>query len=239
MKILAVDTATQVCSVALIDDELLVAEVTITKAQTHSKHLMGIIKNIIELAGLTISDMDGFAVTLGPGNFTGLRIGISSIKGLSFATNKPVAGISSLDALAAQTAPSQSLIYPWLDARREQVYCSIYEFNKNILKKQTSEMVLSPDDALKNINENCIFVGSGAYLYKELIKNRIGEYAHFMLPEHNVIRASTVAALAGEKFKTKKIFKNSEKNSPVDDTFSPNYIRKPDAKILKKAAGLF
>ena len=102
MRILAVDTATKSCSVAVTEKGFLAAELTTVSAQTHSKHLLKMIHSVINTAGITISDVDGFAVTIGPGSFTGLRIGISSVKGLAVALDKPVVGVSSLDALAQQ-----------------------------------------------------------------------------------------------------------------------------------------
>ncbi|MGD9326825.1 MAG: tRNA (adenosine(37)-N6)-threonylcarbamoyltransferase complex dimerization subunit type 1 TsaB, partial [Desulfobacterales bacterium] len=110
MKILALDTATQSCSVAIIDGEQLLAELTRANVKTHSRHLMDLIETVCLAADLSVRDMDGFAVTIGPGSFTGLRIGISTIKGLAFSLSKPVAGVSSLEALAWQCAQSAYLI---------------------------------------------------------------------------------------------------------------------------------
>jgi tRNA threonylcarbamoyladenosine biosynthesis protein TsaB len=102
MKILALDTATNSCSVAATDEGKLAAELTISKNQTHSKHLMELIHSVLEIAGFGVGDLDGLAVTVGPGSFTGLRIGISTIKGLAHALDKPVVGVSTLEALARQ-----------------------------------------------------------------------------------------------------------------------------------------
>jgi tRNA threonylcarbamoyladenosine biosynthesis protein TsaB len=110
MKILAVDTATKSCSVAIIDAGSLSAELTTQSDQTHSKHLMQRIDAVLGMADLSAVDLDGLAVTLGPGSFTGLRIGISTIKGLAYALGKPVVGISSLNALAWQCADRSFLI---------------------------------------------------------------------------------------------------------------------------------
>ena len=115
MKILALDTAAKSCSVAIVDKESVLAELTLCREQTHSKHLMEMINTTIELSGIIVSELDGFAVTRGPGSFTGLRIGISSIKGLAAATCKPLVGVSSLDALAMQCFFSQ--YGPWLCCR--------------------------------------------------------------------------------------------------------------------------
>ncbi len=100
MKILALDTATPSCSVAVTDGGTLCAELSSFKNQTHAKHLMDAIDSVLSIAGFGVDDLDGLAVTVGPGSFTGLRIGISTIKGLAHALDKPVVGISSLEALA-------------------------------------------------------------------------------------------------------------------------------------------
>ena len=138
MKILAVDTATRSCSAAVIDGEALLAETTNTSNQTHSRHLLDTIDAVIEQAGLEITELDGFAVSNGPGSFTGLRIGIASIKGLAFSLGKPVVGVSSLDALAWQCAQSAYLICPLLDARKKEVYACRYRYKNNELKKEYS-----------------------------------------------------------------------------------------------------
>lgn len=223
MHILAVDTATKSCSVAIVDKELLLAEVTMVSGQTHSKHLMGMINTVIGLSGLTVSGLDGFAVTQGPGSFTGLRIGISSIKGLALASGKPIVGVSSLDALAMQSAPSSNLICPLIDARKGEVYYSRYRFKDGNLKKETIEQVSSPEKAVFDINEPCIFLGSGALLYQQTIIDKMGALAHFATSFQNTIRASTVAHLSMERF---------EKNDTDDvSTFVPRYIRKSDAEL--------
>ncbi|MEE8553621.1 MAG: tRNA (adenosine(37)-N6)-threonylcarbamoyltransferase complex dimerization subunit type 1 TsaB, partial [Desulfobacterales bacterium] len=154
MKILAVDTATKSCSVAIVDNESLLAEVTIVREQTHSKHLMEMINTVTGLSGLTVSELDGFAVTRGPGTFTGVRIGISSVKGLAVASDKPVVGVSSLDVLAMQASLSSYLICPLLDARRGEVYCARYRFRDGNLKKEIEEQVFPPEKAVRDLNES-------------------------------------------------------------------------------------
>ena len=228
MRILAVDTATKSCSVAIIDDKHLLAEETLVSDQTHSKHLMDMINKVIGLSGLTLSDLDGFAVTRGPGSFTGLRIGISSIKGIAAASGNPVVSVSSLDALAMQSCFSSYLVFPLIDAHRGEVYCSRYRFSRSgfeggILRRETKEQVLPPDKAVDDINEPCIFVGNGAFMYKESITEKVGELAHFAPPSQNTIRASTVAYLSMERF---------ERNDTDDiSSLVPYYIRKSDAEL--------
>ena len=139
MKILAVDTATKSCSVAVIDEDRLLAESTSFEDQTHSRHLLNIIDTVLGKAGLKIAQLDGFAVSIGPGSFTGLRIGIASVKGLAFSLNKPVVGVSSLQSLAFQCSKSPYLICPVLDARKQELYFCRYRFNKGKLEKESRE----------------------------------------------------------------------------------------------------
>jgi tRNA threonylcarbamoyladenosine biosynthesis protein TsaB len=183
------------------------------------------IRLVIKHSGLNLSDLNGFAVTRGPGSFTGLRIGISSVKGLAAAQGKPIVGVSSLDALARQVSCSPYLICSFIDARREEVYSSRYRFKDGNLKKEGKEQVISPADALDEINEPCIFVGSGAVLYQKAIKDKLGEYAYFAQMDENTIRASTVARLSMNRF---------ESNDTDDtETFVPKYLRKSDAQITR------
>jgi len=223
MKILAVDTATKSCSVAIVDKRSLLAEMTVMNEETHSKHLLEMICSVMKYSGLDLSDLNGFAVTRGPGSFTGLRIGISSVKGFAAAQGKPIAGVSSLDALARQVSFSPYLICSLIDARRDEVYLSRYRYKDGNLKKESKEKAVSPKDALDEINEPCIFVGSGAVLYRKAIKEKLGGYALFVQDHGNTIRASTVARLSMDRFE----------NNETDDieTFVPNYIRKSDAQV--------
>jgi tRNA threonylcarbamoyladenosine biosynthesis protein TsaB len=222
MKILAVDTATQSCSVAVVDKESLLAEVSIVSAQTHSKHLIKLIREVNLLAGLSISDLNGFAVTRGPGSFTGLRIGISTVKGLAAASDKPVVGVSSLEALAGQCFASSYLICPLIDARKGEVYYSSYRLKNGQLLQMDKEQVNPPSDILKGINEPSVFIGNGSLLYRKDIKREMGDFAHFAPASQNIIRAATIAHLSRKRFE----------NGETDDATSlvPHYIRKSDAE---------
>lgn len=223
MKILAVDTATISCSAAVIDGDGLLAELTVVNDQTHSKHLLKIIDTVIGMAGLKVGQLDGFAVSIGPGSFTGLRIGISTIKGLAFSLNKPVVGVSSLEALAFQCQQYPYLICPVLDARKQEVYYCRYRSKNGELVKESSERVAPPGDALRGIREPCLFTGDGARLYQALIAAELGEMAHFVPGSRHIIRASAVAWLSLSRFKRRE----------TDDVqrLVPHYIRKSDAEL--------
>lgn len=126
MKILAVDTATKSCSVALTEDDAVLAETTTHSGQTHSRHLLNIVDAVIARAGLTLNQIDGFAVSIGPGSFTGLRIGISTVKGLAYGRGRPVVGVSSLEALSRQCPQTPQQICAMIDARKQEVYFCFY-----------------------------------------------------------------------------------------------------------------
>ena len=223
MKILAVDTSSRSCSVAVIENSSLLAEIIKEDGETHSRHLMDMIKKVFELSGLVPFDIDGYAVTKGPGSFTGLRIGISSVKGLAAATGKSLAGISTLDALAAQVLPTPYLICSVIDARKSEVYSSRYRFIDGLIKKEMKEDVFLPDQAADGIGEPSLFIGDGATLYRNIIEKKLGNLAHFPPPFINVIRASTVAFMGLKKF---------ENNDTVDAALlAPHYIRKSDVKL--------
>lgn len=223
MRILALDTATASCSVAVIEGESLLAELTTVVAQTHSRHLLSMVSTAIGLAGLKADQLDGFAVSIGPGSFTGLRIGISSVKGLAFSLRKPVVGISSLAALAWQCNPSPYLICPVIDARKKEVYFGRYRFHNGQMKAEGAEQVATPVEAVRDINEMSVFVGNGASLYHEKIVSMLGRLAQFAAQGQHTIRASTVAWLSLGRFQ----------QNQTDDVglLVPHYIRNSDAEL--------
>ena len=174
MRILALDTATTSCSTAIVDNGVVRAELSTVNNQTHSKHLMTMIDTVCAMSGVEIEAIDGFAVTLGPGSFTGLRIGISTIKGLAWSLKKPVVGISSLEVLAWQCTPVSHLICPLLDARKHEVYGCRYRYSDGELRKEGGELVAAPAELIDDIQEPCLFIGSGAALYQKEISHQLG-----------------------------------------------------------------
>ena len=223
MNILAIDTSTPTCSVAVTCREKLLVEMTSARKQTHSKHIMDMILSVMEAGDLTISEMDGFAVTQGPGSFTGLRIGISTIKGLALASAKPLAGVSGLDVLAYRLPFSPFPVCVMTDARKGEVYCARYRFKDTELIKESGEFALPPEDALSDIDSPCVFIGSGAILYKTIISDKLGSMAHFVPEYFNIISASAVAGMAWKRFE--------KQDTDNIAAFAPRYIRKSDAEL--------
>ncbi len=228
MKLLAIDTTTDSCSVAITEDDALCAELTAVPGRTHSTHLMRFVAMVLEAAGLKLTDLDGFAVSIGPGSFTGVRIGISTVKGMAFSLDKPVVGVSSLAALAWQCSASAGLICPMIDARKKQVYCGRYRRNNDELRLEKAEAVVAPQEALGDISEPCLFVGTGARLYHDTIRDSLGPLANFALEGQHHLQASAVAFSSRQRFAL----------GQYDDIamLTPNYIRKSDAERNRAGA---
>lgn len=225
MRILALDAAAQSCSVAITDAGTLQAEVTLNTRMSHTRHIMELVQTAIHWSDGDIEHIQGFAVTRGPGSFTGLRIAVSTIKGLAAATQKPIVGVSSLHVLARQAHSDGRLICPLIDARKGEVYCAVYRWEKGRLAEVRRADVLKPDQALARIDGPCVFIGSGAILYERMIAEKTGQSGAFSLAGQHFIKASTIADLALSRFEA----------GDVDDVrhLAPWYIRKSDAELNK------
>ncbi|MBF0204406.1 MAG: tRNA (adenosine(37)-N6)-threonylcarbamoyltransferase complex dimerization subunit type 1 TsaB [Desulfamplus sp.] len=224
MKILAVDTAEQSCSIALVENRIPICEVFHLGSFTHSRTLMDMIAHIIEKqAQITIRDVDGFIVARGPGSFTGLRISISIVKGLAYAMSKPSAGISSLDGIAFQFLFSSVPVCVMMDAKRGEVYCAVYLFSNGRLIQKSEEVVVSPEQAviMTESKSPVLFAGSGVVVYRPLIKKIMGNAALFAPEFQNFVRASVLAHM---------FFEDITILSMSPDAITPVYLRKSDAE---------
>lgn len=229
MKILAFETATIAGSAAVVDDEKgLIGEVRIDVKVAHSERLMPSVQWLLKMSGLSINDIDAFGLSIGPGSFTGLRIGLSTAKGLAFSTGKPLVPVRTLDAFARTLVHCSYPICPMLDARKNQIYAGLYRWEDGICKKIQPETAISPEDLLNRIKEQgpVLITGDGAVKYRELIVNVLGKDAVFAPSYRMSPAASSVAEIASEKLKTGDI------PDPVGIT--PYYIRKSEAELLWK-----
>ena len=216
-------TAEQGCSLAVFENRTLVCEEYWASRQTHSKRVMAMVENIVEnRAGFGLSEIDGFIAAKGPGSFTGLRIGISVIKGLAYALSKPEAGVSSLDGIAYRFSQVSVPVCVMMDARRNEVYCAVYHFEKGSLVEKSDEKVCSPGQAVLLAGENAFFAGSGSKAYQDLILDLTKQNAVFACESMDHVSA---AALVHPLFLNDDFF-NSNENILV-----PAYIRKSDAEI--------
>ena len=166
MKILGIDTSTKFLCLGLYVDGKFY-EYNLETGRTLSVVLVPTIERVITAAGLKIADIDYFACGLGPGSFTGMRIGLATIKGLSIVRNKPVVGISTLDILAENVLINNTLIVPAIDARRDLIYCSSYKREQGCLKRKSEYQLLSLDKFVKKFTNKTIILGDAAAIYRD------------------------------------------------------------------------
>ena len=222
MLVFTADTATEYCNLALFEDGKLLSELSFKNRGTHSKNIIENIDYCFKLAARKIDETDLFAACTGPGNFTGVRIGVSTLKGISYTLQKPLVGISALDSIAYRLRLSQTKILSVIDARRKEVYYSFYEFENGILKEKTPESVATPEKLKDDYNgEKLIITGNGSVVYKDVF-DLFGENVYYPPFWMREIESGTICELATEKYEKFK----------TDDTFGvvPNYIRKSNAE---------
>jgi len=229
MKILGIDTSTSCGSVGLIEDGEVISDYLLNIPVTHSERLLGAIELVLSEARCPIENIDGWAISLGPGSFTGLRIGVSTVKGLAYATGKPVAGVSTLDVLASQIAPTSYLICPILDARKQEVYTAFYRYEEGSSPKRLSDhQAIRPEDLVKKIKGQTIFLGDGVKTYGDFLINSLPSLAIFPPVPLHFSHGSMVAKLGSELLK-----KGGHLNL---STFTPFYIRPSEAEVKWREA---
>jgi len=233
MLILAVETSTRTGSIALVEAVAqetesprlrVIGETTLNLAETHSSRLMPAIDRLLQETSHPIQEVQALAVGLGPGSFTGLRIAISTVKGLAFALRVPVMGAPTLDVLA-QNLPFASIqVCPVLDARKKEVYAALFRGKgEGHLTKVSEDWVLSPEELCSRITEKTILVGNGGEVYGDIFRDRLGSRVLFAPPEVSFPRASNVARLclpSLRKAETLDLF-----------GFTPIYVRRSEAEI--------
>ena len=224
MKILAVDTATPSCSVAVVDATGPLAEFHREEGGTHAVHLMEMIKKTLDTAGCALEEMDGIAVTRGPGSFTGVRIGMSTVKGLALACDKPVVGVSTLRAVAYQGKGDSRDILTMIDARRAEVYYALFRWENQKLIRLSIDAAGKVGDALGGIGRRSLLIGNGGLLHKKEIQEKIGDLCEVAPWEDHSPRALDVAKAAWVRFE------NNEGTGPGG--LSPLYLRRSDAESV-------
>jgi tRNA threonylcarbamoyladenosine biosynthesis protein TsaB len=162
MRVLAVETSSLAGGVALLDDERLVAEYLLDVSVTHSERLMAAVDRVLADARWTPRDLDGLAVAVGPGSFTGLRIAVSTAKGLALALDRPIAAVPTLDAMAAALPWAALPVCPVLDARKGEVYASRYRWDGGAMRREWDYLALSPEALAERLTEPVIVAGDGA-----------------------------------------------------------------------------
>jgi tRNA threonylcarbamoyladenosine biosynthesis protein TsaB len=212
-------------SVALVEGGKALAEYSLDIPATHSRRLLLQIDQVRRDVGVEWPQLAGVAVSLGPGSFTGLRIGLSMAKGLALAHSLPLLGVSTLDGLARQlTAPVGTRICALLDARKREVYAALYECNAEGLPERSGpDLVLAPEDLVERLAGPIILVGDGAVAYRELFQDKLGPAAIFAPAGSHFPRAATIGLLGGEKLA------RGQHLDPINSV--PIYVRPSEAEI--------
>ena len=230
MKILSIDTSSKICSVAVLEDNNVIIEKNINDSLTHSQKLMPMIDNILNELNMKLTDFDLFSCSVGPGSFTGVRIGFSTVKAFCDVTNVPVTSVSSLEGLAYNTLSSNiesnsTIVCSLIDAKNDNVYCGVF-------KNESDEFVQLEDLCAKNINEvlnlldkysssSILFVGDGAVCHKSLI---LDKFRNSLFVEDELNKQTSVSiGIAGFNKYNKGIYGDS-------NSLSPLYLRKSQAE---------
>lgn len=200
MHILCIDSSTSLASIALADDETIIAESLFRSDKALSARLLPEIERMLDAMGLTVGGIDLFACAVGPGSFTGVRAGVATIQGLALATGRPCVGFSTL-ALVAMNFPLASLpACPLLDARKNEVYAALYDCSVPLPSPIIDDCVMGPEAFLDKLTATTdtpvIFAGDGAVRYREIIVAQMGARALFAPPRHSTGHAANGAILA-------------------------------------------
>lgn len=235
MKILAIDSSGLVASIAVAEDDNLLAEYTMNYKKTHSQTLMPMLEEVKNMIELDLNSIDAIAIAAGPGSFTGLRIGSATVKGLGLALDKPVVEVPTLEGLAFNLCGTTHLVCPLMDARRNQVYTGIYRFlpckNQWRMEAVQGQCAVDVTEILQicnNLGEPVIFLGDGVPVYASKIAE-LCQVPYTLAPSNmNRQRAASVATLGMIYAKQSKTVSAAE--------HAPEYLRKSQAEREREEA---
>ena len=202
MNVLAIETATDQLGVALVNDERVLASSELLAERAHATELPGALTKVLESAGQTLDQVEAIAVDIGPGAFTGLRIGVAFVKALAFRRRTPVIGVASLDVLAAALPYAQHPVCPLLDAKQRKIYAAWYDTREGAPRKRSDYQLLTVEEWLAMLpQEPVMLLGSGAALYREAITKTLGPRALFAPHDLWLPRVATLGRLGLERLR--------------------------------------
>ena len=230
MNILMIDTSGPACGVAISRGGAILCEMQLTSGKTHSQRVMPMVDQALALCEMSVSDIDLFGAVLGPGSFTGVRIGVSTVKALAHAAGKPCIGVDALEALAVNVTGFDGVICPILDARAQQVYGAMFESGMPPVRltEDVAEKLTLFLDRVEATGKDALFLGDGVPALREATCARLGDQAHFAAPQHQGLRAASACALA-------EILAKDEENIRDCMTLLPLYLRAPQAEREREA----
>lgn len=221
MYVLGIDTSTMTGGAALVEDGNLLGEYVLSIRTTHSERLLPAVERLLEDAGVAVKDLEAVAVTVGPGSFTGIRIGVATAKGFAYALQKKLIGVSTLEAFACQFQAFPGIVVPMIDSRRSEVYAQAFHGGAS-LAGPWAEPLQNVLDWCRSQAQPCLIVGDGSLTYRDQIKQGLPK-AVFPPPEFALLRPAAVAGLGWEKLQA------GEWADPF--TVNPVYLRKTEAEL--------
>jgi tRNA threonylcarbamoyladenosine biosynthesis protein TsaB len=230
VRLLAVETSTLTGAVALLESGGMVAESRVSVAVTHGERLMAAIDGVLQAARWRLADVEAFAVALGPGSFTGLRIGVSTVKSLAFATGKPVAGVPTLDALAWTMPYCAYSVCPILDAKKDEVYTALYRTLEGRLELLDAPRAVAPRTLAEELRATTegpvVFLGDGVAAFAPVLAGVLGTRARMAPAALRLPSAVTVGELAGAALA------RGEAADPAG--LVPLYLRPSEAELARE-----
>ncbi|MBI4313399.1 MAG: tRNA (adenosine(37)-N6)-threonylcarbamoyltransferase complex dimerization subunit type 1 TsaB [Candidatus Omnitrophica bacterium] len=200
MKLLGIETSTRTCSVAVSSDENIFSALTVYGSRRPSDHLMVGVERCLETAGFQAEELDAIAVGVGPGSFTGIRVGVTAAKSLAYALSKPAVAVSSLDVLAANVAGAGLPLWVVVDARKEKLYAALYEKDAGqVMQRQGDEKLLAFDQLVPLMQGDVLVLGDAHVRYAERFRAALGARYHILPPHLWVPQAAAVCRLAREQ----------------------------------------
>ena len=231
MRILGIDTSSPTGSVALVDNDDVISESLLNSSKNYSDKLLIEVDAVLNSSKTKLNQIDGFVITTGPGSFTGLRVGMSLLKGLILATQKPFASVNTLDAYAETVQPGPYAICPVLDARIKEVYTALYNSKNGLCVRETPDQAITPMELCDQIKKPTAFVGNGLVAYRELLSSRLRKKYMHNVPIKKLTVAASAVLIASRDFK-----KNLQNNL---DSLTINYIRPSEAELNYNRAVLY
>jgi tRNA threonylcarbamoyladenosine biosynthesis protein TsaB len=222
MKLLGVESATLSGGVALLDGDRLLGEITLNIAITHSERLMSAVDRLLADCGLAPADLDGLAVSVGPGSFTGLRVGIATVKALAMALDLPIAAVPTLDALASRLPFADAPVCPILDARKGEVYLSLYRWRGGGMVREWDYLALPPEQAAARLDAPVILLGDGIEACRPWL-DRLGADARVAPAAQRMPSAASVSVLGRAAL--------SAGEGVGADSLAPLYLRPSEAEL--------
>lgn len=230
MILLGIDSSTTVATVALANRDRILGEYSIDDKNTHSQKLMVMVESLLEQTGVDIGDVDLFAVSKGPGSFTGLRIGVATVKSFAYALDKEIVGVSALGVIAENHRHFRGTVVPMMDARNKRVFTAAYSGDGRVLSELMREDAMGLEELFKvldGLEGDILFAGDGCRVYRTEIEERFASRAIFSENHLNTPRGASLCTLAFEKYDA----------GELEDYFTmkPEYLRDSQAEQQRKS----